>query len=1384
MGEVFGWLFGALFGFGLFVCAIVLPIVAIVKSGRARREALELRSELAALKMQLLGIQQRVDERPRVLVQAPSPVAASPEARPERAEEPLAERPAEAPTAAPVDTPPFVEAPVAIPEALTIAAGAPASAATSDPVAADVMAARIAEASDSGPAAPPPPAPPKPTAPNVPGPSLEERIALVWFTRIGAIAMLLGVAYFFKYAVDSNWIGPLGRVALGALAGVGVLAFAELTRANTKPVWSQVTLGVGLSLLLLSAYASFAFYQLVPMPFAFGAFFIIALLGGALSIAHNAESILLFSLAAALSAPVLLSTGQDRPFALFAYLTVVTALSHAASLKMQFRWSLWVGIAGTALLFMGWYGRFFDAHAAPAYPGVDLPKEQLEGAYLHLSARTVPLAFIVVFLIEWLTVYFYARRGRERLWPVAILVAAALLAHVGFAALLYDRPIYLGGLLTVLGVLASILLHREKKAELLAIPLLASFAVLVSTVHAADQHQPVGMLLMLALWASIYLASFLRGHLTATEKPTVRTLGLIGVVGLGFAILSAALLANAHPLAFAGVLAVLSLVYGLIGVAAASPPVLGGAVGLSFAFLLANMPSTGEPNLPFIGVSAAWAAVYLGSVAYELLVKRAAPTAARLFVLSVAGIAFAFLAESHTSDAQGNLRAAIFAAVATFDLWLGSTLLRREASLRRPATVLLGQALGLYAAAVALLFTGATITVIWALLAAVVIWLAGGDRDRLWLAGGLALFAATVLRLLSIDLEAPHTLTSLYFATMGKSGELLPRFLFNPRALALAGTGAALLVAARAALRCDGGKLFSNAATALFIFGHGAFLILFVTEVHRLSLTLPAAPTGVVDANEFQAFLTAYTEALVGQRQRLAMLTTLIMGVYAGGLLGYGFSAKDRTHRYLGLGLFALTLAKLALSDVWSLERPYQILVLVGTGGLLLGSGFLYARFGRRLVAILRDGSTGAALVLIGLASLAWPARAHAFPHAALREQRPLEGVGAPGFYRVEVDPALYQRSSADSSLTDVRIAGPDGQEVPYLVRLVPVHDPPQQHAVTLVDPVTLPDGSTRAVLDLGQRGLKHSQVELDVDGSDFLRRTRVEISDDEVKWALLASGAIIYRVQSASSPASHSTLTYPTSDARYLRVTILPAPGHDGPPVQIRGARAFYFTPASRPTERFAPLKAESTEHDDKGKLTRIFYDLVEPGVPFDALSLTISTAAFERRAVVSATNFKTYWAPVGAGMLYRFTPAASTPLAESTRIELTPTRKRYLKLEISDGDDPPLAVDAAQLSYPAEELVFRTSVPGPHTLYVGSDKLGSPSYDLPSVLQRSAPVAIGEARFGAFAPNPMFGKVAEAPKPMSEQYKLPIGLGLAAIIFLLALWTVRLLRNAKRPE
>jgi len=77
---------------------------------------------------------------------------------------------------------------------------------------------------------------------------------------------------------------------------------------------------------------------------------------------------------------------------------------------------------------------------------------------------------------------------------------------------------------------------------------------------------------------------------------------------------------------------------------------------------------------------------------------------------------------------------------------------------------------------------------------------------------------------------------------------------------------------------------------------------------------------------------------------------------YAALLVAGGFVFRERRHRYLGLGLFAITIAKLVLWDVFHRDVLFRVLVLIGVGLLLLGASFLYARHGRRLLTLVRDG--------------------------------------------------------------------------------------------------------------------------------------------------------------------------------------------------------------------------------------------------------------------------------------------------------------------------------------------------------------------------------------------------------------------------------------------
>jgi uncharacterized membrane protein len=81
---------------------------------------------------------------------------------------------------------------------------------------------------------PPPPAPPRPPKFHREAPSqdLESRIGSHWLNRIGITAVLIGVSYFLKYAFDNNWIGASGRIGIGLLAGIAIVAWSERFRSR------------------------------------------------------------------------------------------------------------------------------------------------------------------------------------------------------------------------------------------------------------------------------------------------------------------------------------------------------------------------------------------------------------------------------------------------------------------------------------------------------------------------------------------------------------------------------------------------------------------------------------------------------------------------------------------------------------------------------------------------------------------------------------------------------------------------------------------------------------------------------------------------------------------------------------------------------------------------------------------------------------------------------------------------------------------------------------------------------------------------------------------------------------------------------------------------
>jgi len=202
----------------------------------------------------------------------------------------------------------------------------------------------------------PPVASPRPTRGER---NLESTIGSHWLNRIGISAVLIGVSYFLKFAFDSNWIGPAGRISIGLLAGIAVVVWSERFRSRGYKIFSYSLKAVGIGVLYLSLWAAFQMYSLVPSGVAFTAMLVVTAATATMALTQDAQILAALALLGGFATPLLLSTGQNREVALFSYVAVLDLGSLAMMFFRPWRRLLLLSFAGTLLLYVGWYARFY-----------------------------------------------------------------------------------------------------------------------------------------------------------------------------------------------------------------------------------------------------------------------------------------------------------------------------------------------------------------------------------------------------------------------------------------------------------------------------------------------------------------------------------------------------------------------------------------------------------------------------------------------------------------------------------------------------------------------------------------------------------------------------------------------------------------------------------------------------------------------------------------------------------------------------------------------------------------------------------------------------------------------------------------------------------------
>ncbi|MES1159235.1 MAG: DUF2339 domain-containing protein, partial [Bacteroidota bacterium] len=153
-------------------------------------------------------------------------------------------------------------------------------------------------------------------------PDLEKFIGENLVSKIGIAVLVLAIGFFVKYAIDNDWIGPIGRVGIGLLCGAILVGLAHLLRNNYK-AFSSVLVGGGLAVFYFTIALAFHEYHLFGQALSFIIMLVITVFAVALSLLYDRQELAIIALAGGFITPFLVSNGSGNYKILFSYLLIL-----------------------------------------------------------------------------------------------------------------------------------------------------------------------------------------------------------------------------------------------------------------------------------------------------------------------------------------------------------------------------------------------------------------------------------------------------------------------------------------------------------------------------------------------------------------------------------------------------------------------------------------------------------------------------------------------------------------------------------------------------------------------------------------------------------------------------------------------------------------------------------------------------------------------------------------------------------------------------------------------------------------------------------------------------------------------------------------------------
>lgn len=848
-----------------------------------------------------------------------------------------------------------------------------------------------------------------------PGEGIEDLLGGRVLAWVGGATVLVGCALFFALAITRGWIGQGERCVLAGAGSVAMLALGFwLHERRGRTDAALATVGVSIAAGFMTLLVACEVYRVLPSPAGLGLGFGLGAIATALAVRWDSRIIAALGMVGALLAPVLV----DAPAGLGTMALLFAAAASATAVVVRKRWS-WLGFAVVLVGAAQWVPWavsapqasqaiavlvFFAALNVAAAIGFEL---RMPSVPVRVSASfLLVLNALIVSLVGWqvlaasghtlmakaflgllaashlaigLSTHRFPRVAREL--RLVVLTLGVILADVTFGVSVSGPSLALGwGIAGVAfaALLRSRALHAKRVDETLtglglgahlALALVHTLVVVTPPALLSGEMTGGGLLALAVVASSCFVSARLAGNGRLLVRYALDGAGLAVVAYLmAFALDGPALVAawageavalalvarRMHdPVALAGAGGFLGFAIGHtlaleapLGSVFGGPPSVGaaalaiGAVALAtwrIGSLRLQVPGAVSPALraasvALVGYGAAvilggawlvlaWAGMAIALAVLARITRDAIPEAAAAGLIG-AGALHTLVFEAPAVPMDGAQTSAMAASLALGSLAVSAL---ASAALSRRPQVTVG------------MFSGAPAVVAYGIAALFEGW---------WVGLGWA-FGALALAVLSRRLRGRIALP----AALGYLG------------LAL---GHAVLVDAPWAALGDGLRNMDAAALVLGLAGAAAYVLSRTPELSSAARGRLLALAGLtalwlasVEVVSVFAPGAAGTLATDLGRQAGQMALSMLWALAGVGALLVGLRRDLRPLRLAALALLGVTVGKVFLLDLATLDSVYRVGSFIALGLLLLAGAFGYQRLRPRPLPDLRAVPSG-----------------------------------------------------------------------------------------------------------------------------------------------------------------------------------------------------------------------------------------------------------------------------------------------------------------------------------------------------------------------------------------------------------------------------------------